>query len=260
MKASINIVDKKLAHLLILGGTADGRKISERLHKQGVNVTYSVAGIVRMPNVSCNIVSGGFSQFGGLENYIKDNNISAILDVTHPYAKTMSTKAVAAAKLCKIPCWRFHRPKWTQHENDHWLEFENWQSLFPALENKMSIFVTVGQLQQETLNRLAQDCKKKIVLRTAVKPKISLPNNVQWIKAIGPFNKKDEIQLMQEHSTDALISKNSGGDSTVAKLHAARDLSVPVFMLTRPILPTADKVFTSHARCEQYLLGELYVI
>ena len=53
--------------LLILGGTADGRKLAEYFHQHNVPVIYSVAGLVRQPQVDCQVVSGGFSQFGGLE-------------------------------------------------------------------------------------------------------------------------------------------------------------------------------------------------
>ena len=84
--------------LLILGGTADGRQLAEILHRQGVPLIYSVAGLVRTPKVACEVVSGGFSQFGGLVEYSQQQGITAILDVTHPYAAKMSATAVSAAK------------------------------------------------------------------------------------------------------------------------------------------------------------------
>ena len=39
------------------------------------------------------------------------------------------------------------------------------------------------------------------------------------------------------------MSKNSGGEMTVAKLHAARQLGVPVLFLQRPELPAVEREF-----------------
>ena len=106
--------------LLVLGGTADGRRLAEFFHQQGLPVIYSVAGLVRAPAVSCEVVSGGFTPLGGLLSYIKQKGVTAILDATHPYAQTMSTTAVETAKACGIPCWRFHRRAWQAQPGDHW--------------------------------------------------------------------------------------------------------------------------------------------
>lgn len=42
---------------------------------------------------------------------------------------------------------------------------------------------------------------------------------------------------MREHRIDALVTKNSGGDMTKAKLDAAVALDIPVVMVDRPPLP-----------------------
>ena len=251
-------MNRKVAtNILILGGTADGRKLASRLHQHGVSVIYSVAGLVRMPDVDCKVVSGGFSQFGGLEAYIKAQAISVILDVTHPYAQTMSTTAVNTAKALKIPCWRFHREAWQAEEGDNWQLFQQWDALNQNLIQYSSVFLTCGQLTQQQVDSLASNTQQRSMLRTAVEPKHELPNNMQWIKAIGPFSLDDELALMQKHNVDVLVSKNSGGDSTAAKLHAARKMNIPVLMLDRPELPAADREFISHEDCEAYVLSAI---
>ena len=241
--------------LLILGGTADGRQLAEILHRQGVPLIYSVAGLVRTPKVGCEVVSGGFSQFGGLEEYSQQQEITAILDATHPYAAKISATAVSAAKSCGIPCWRFYRESWQETSADSWKRFSKWKDLIAALSNENRLFLTVGQIEQEYLEQLASK-SEGVLLRTAVAPKINLPSNVEWIKAIGPFAEEDEYTLMQQYNIDALVSKNSGGDSTVAKLFAARKLKIPVYMLERPVLETADKIFNDKKCCEQYVLNQ----
>jgi precorrin-6A/cobalt-precorrin-6A reductase len=46
---------------------------------------------------------------------------------------------------------------------------------------------------------------------------------------------------------DVLVSKNSGGNATEAKLQVARERRLPVVMLRRPELPAADREFASVA-------------
>lgn len=241
--------------LLLLGGTADARKMTQALleiseaQQQPLTIVYSVAGLVRTPNLPCEVLVGGFSQFGGLANYIRDRQIDAILDVTHPFAATMSSTAVTVTGELGIPCWRFHRPTWQPQPGDQWQLFDDWQALIPALAGKQSVLLTAGQLTQDVMDQLITPAGRgqRLILRTAAPSRVELPGNVEWIKGIGPFQIEDERALFKQYKVDALVTKNSGGASTEAKLHAARELGVNVFMLQRPELPDADEQFSDIA-------------
>ncbi|MBX2808403.1 MAG: precorrin-6A/cobalt-precorrin-6A reductase [Cellvibrionaceae bacterium] len=242
--------------LLLLGGTADGRQLAQRLHRQHCAVIYSVAGLLRRPQLDCPVVSGGFTQFGGLEVFVKQRDISAILDVTHPYAQRMSCQARAVAHRCGLPYWRFHRPAWVPQAGDLWHSVQHWQAALPLLANKKSLLLSAGQLSQIFIDALAvyASAGQRQLLRTAAPPRAQLPATMQWCKAIGPFYYEDELALMQQHSIDMLLSKNSGGEATAAKLQAARDLAMPVIMLERPLLPTADQLFVTATACADFVL------
>ena len=241
-------------NLLLLGGTSDARRMAASLHKQGVRLIYSVAGLVRMPDLPCKVISGGFSQFAGLERYIREYDIGAILDLTHPYAQRMSNTAVAAAKQMQIPCWRFAREAWQQTEADQWAFFNDWSELLPALKHKKKVLLTAGQVEEVFLHKLlTSDPTRTIVLRTAAPPAYPMPDRVIWIKAIGPFNVAEERQLFEQYSVDALVSKNSGGNAIIAKIHAARELNTPVFMLARPHKQPADKQFLTAPECSEFV-------
>ncbi len=245
--------------LLILGGTADARKMATQLFIDGLPLIYSVAGLVRVPKVDCQIVSGGFRQRGGLVHYIRQQGITAILDATHPYASSMSQQAAQAAELCQLPYWRFNRAAWQPEPDDNWQYFSQWSSLVTDLQPYNTIFFTLGQLEQDLfteLTRLTQFTQRHLVVRTAVSPKINLLSNMQWVKAIGPFNLTEELALLKKHKVEALVTKNSGGEATVAKLAAARALNIPVFMQTRPELPTAEQSFSDLVSCQQFILAQ----
>lgn len=241
-----------MARLLLLGGTADARRLTDGLHQQGVELIYSIAGKVRTPKVDCQLVVGGFSQFGGLAPYIQQQNICAVLDMTHPYAAIMSSTAVSVCRELALPCWRFDRPAWQQQPGDQWLQLDDWCSLPQQLAGLDSVLLTAGQLSETLVFELA-DVVKQLHLRTAVQPAYALPESVNWIKAIGPFSLADEQQLFSQLQVQALVSKNSGGESTVAKLAVARDRQLPVYMLKRPAVISADQTFTDLSDCQRYV-------
>jgi precorrin-6A/cobalt-precorrin-6A reductase len=49
--------------------------------------------------------------------------------------------------------------------------------------------------------------------------------------------------LFDAFAIDAVVSKNSGGKATEAKLDVARERGLPVIMLRRPPLPDVDRTF-----------------
>ena len=70
-----------------------------------------------------------------------------------------------------------------------------------------------------------------------------LPRNAAVIAARGPFALEDEERLLRQHGIDVIVTKNSGGSATAAKLTAARNRGIPVVMVDRPP-PTGSAVPT----------------
>ena len=248
--------------ILLLGGTADARHLADRLHRQGINVIYSVAGLVRTPDVACEIVVGGFSALGGLAHYVDQKAIRMIVDVTHPYAKKMTQTAITVADKKNIIYVRFHRPAWLPQEGDVWHEVSEWHDVLEKIKHAAVVFLTAGQLTQEQIDNVhQQNINQQQILRTAVKPPVILPHSMTWIKAIGPFSYQQELTTIQQYDIDIIVSKNSGGDSTIEKLNVAREQHIPVVMLSRPHtdipLVFKESVFDDIAQCEAYVIKQV---
>lgn len=237
--------------LLVLGGTTEGRSLALALHRRELPVIYSLAGLVRETRLACKVISGGFSQHGGLDAYIEQHGIQAVLDATHPYAVHISRAAVGAARRRGIPCWRYHRPAWQAQAGDQWYRFPDWTTLIGALADKRAVFLTTGQPTADMLALLSTFPAQRQWLRTAVPPAHPLPRTMGWVQDIGPFSLENERALLERHRIDALVSKNSGGEATSAKLQAARELKIPVYLLERPTLPPATRLFHNLDDCEE---------
>ncbi|MEG4350975.1 precorrin-6A/cobalt-precorrin-6A reductase [Microcoleus sp. LAD1_D5] len=53
---------------------------------------------------------------------------------------------------------------------------------------------------------------------------------------------EDERQLLLEYQIDTIVSKNSGGGATYAKIAAAREREIPVVIVQRPQIPYVEQV------------------
>jgi precorrin-6A/cobalt-precorrin-6A reductase len=83
---------------------------------------------------------------------------------------------------------------------------------------------------------LAAEPALHFVVRGITRPE-SLPPNVTWIAGRPPFPPAAEAALLRRHAVEALFVQASGGDLTRDKLAAARELGLPVAMLTPPQEP-----------------------
>jgi precorrin-6A/cobalt-precorrin-6A reductase len=94
------------------------------------------------------------------------------------------------------------------------------------------------------------------LIRAVTTPDVaSLPPHHQLVLSRGPYRYDDELALLGEHRIDALVTKNSGGDMTRAKLDAAGALDIPVLMVARPPLPAGAKVVDSVEDAADWVTG-----
>jgi precorrin-6A/cobalt-precorrin-6A reductase len=93
------------------------------------------------------------------------------------------------------------------------------------------------------------------LVRSVDPPDPPLPHRIEVLLDRGPFTVEGERDLLRRHRIDVLVTKDSGGAMTAAKLVAARELGVPVVMIDRPAPTTAPAVETVDAAV-QWIAGK----
>jgi precorrin-6A/cobalt-precorrin-6A reductase len=228
--------------ILILGGTEEARQLANQLVSMGHEIVTSYAGRTSDPDLpQGEIRVGGFGGPRGLADYLLNNAIQRLVDATHPYSVQMAANAVEAAKYTSIPLVRLVRPPWKEPQYAFWHHVRNVQEAAAGLPKGARVLLTVGHTGLETF--LARtDCS--FVVRSIEPPERELPVHAQSLIARPPFFIGAETDLMRHEGITHLITKNSGGVQTEAKLKAAQQLRLAVVMIARPELPPAHEVPT----------------
>lgn len=221
--------------ILILGGTAEAVSFAKTLQEEtGLSVIYSLAGRTRSPNLpDCEVRQGGFGGVAGLVRYLRQKEIAAVIDATHPYAAQMAESARQAATETSLPHYKFLRPAWPEPDDALWIHASSAEDAAGKIQDNFErVFLSSGLNDIAAFSHLASIW---FLIRSIEDPETPIPlGNFSHIKARGPFNEADERALLRDHKIDAVVSKNSGGSATVAKLRAAKSLSIPVIMIDRP--------------------------
>lgn len=218
--------------ILILGGTGEARDLAGRLVALGHNVTTSLAGRTSRPMLPAGELRvGKFGGVPGLVGYLKAMRFDRLVDATHPYTGLMSSNAVAAGQQSGIPLVRFMRPAWGEPEGAAWVHVADLQDAADALPGGATVLVTTGHEGLDTILR-RDDCR--FIVRLIEAPEPALPRHARLILSRPPYTYDDERALFVRDAITHLISKNSGGEQTIAKLQAARDTGATVIMVDRP--------------------------
>ena len=233
----------KQTKLLILGGSGEAAALARALHGDArYDVTLSLAGRTREPvKLPGTIRTGGFGGAEGLARTLTDEKFDAVIDATYPFADQIKANAIEAARVAGVPLLAIRRLPWRPVEGDNWILVKDIEGAAVALgETAKRVFLTTGR---DELRPFVKASQHFYLLRSVETPAADeLPAQVELITARGPFRLEDELALLKQHAIDIVVTKNSGGEATYAKLEAARTLGLPVIMVRRPSLPEAPSV------------------
>ncbi|GAA4298394.1 cobalt-precorrin-6A reductase [Mycobacterium paraffinicum] len=237
--------------VLLLGGTAEGRALAKALHSR-IDIVSSLAGRVPDPALPVGPVRvGGFGGVDGLRRWLLDERIGAVIDATHPFAATMTAHAAQACAELQIPHLVLARPAWDPGDAIV-VESDTKAAEAVARHDFSRVFLTTGR----SGTRAFAGSDSWFLIRAVTEPDpAALPRRHQLVLSRGPYRYDGELALMREHRIDALVTKNSGGQMTRAKLDAAAALGIPVVMVARPPLPAGVAAVGSVEQAAQWVTG-----
>jgi len=223
--------------VLILGGTAEARALAAELERTGAPAISSLAGRVADPVRPVGQVRiGGFGGVDGLAGYLRSTGVRAVVDATHPFAARISASAARACAAEGVPLLRLARPGWSTHPlADTWRWVDGYPEAVAAAEEAGNrVFLTTGRTTLSAFRSI----RAAFVLVRVVEPVAGpLPAGWSVITSRGPYTVDGERTLLREHRIDVLVTKDSGGTMTEAKLTAADELGVRVVVVRRPDAP-----------------------
>ena len=232
-----------MIRLLILGGTGDAAELSAKVANiPGIEAIASLAGRTREPILPAgNIRVGGFGGAAGLAEYLRQMQIDVLIDATHPFASQISENAAVAAREVGIPHLMLIRRPWEKVAGDRWIEVDSTSAAADVLQNQAKrVFLTVGRQELAAFAHLQDIWFLMRVIDPPGADALVPPGVILCDR--GPFTLTQEREILIQHHIDTIISKNSGGNATYAKIIAARELGVQVVMVKRPPVPPGEQV------------------
>ncbi|MCA4730351.1 cobalt-precorrin-6A reductase [Mycobacterium avium] len=238
-----------MMRLLLLGGTGEARALAKALHPR-IDIISSLAGRVPDPALPVGPVRiGGFGGVDGLRRWLRDEHIDAVVDATHPFASTMTAHAAQACAELGLPHLVLARPAWDPGAATV-VDSDTRAAETVAEQGYSRVFLTTGRSGA----RAFKDSDAWFLIRAVTEPDATtLPRRHRVVLSRGPYRYDDELALLGEHRIDALVTKNSGGQMTRAKLDAAAALDIPVVMVARPALPASVSAVGSVAEAAEWV-------
>jgi len=221
-------------NLLILGGTTEATVFAKAAAAVCHNGIVSFAGRVnRIKRQPLPQRVGGFGGVSGLVHFMQTTNVTHVIDATHPFAAQMSRNAVIACAQAHVPLMALTRPPWVARTGDNWTHVPDIQGAVGALDlAACRVMLAVGRIQ---LQNFVPNHQHFYLLRLVDPPVIAPPfPRCHVVVSRGPFTAENDLNLMQKHRINLLVSKNAGGSGAYAKITAARRLDLPVIMIERP--------------------------
>lgn len=233
--------------VLLLGGTTEARELAAVLDAHDdVSVTTSLAGRVADPGrVAGQVRFGGFGGATELARWIEEHEVAVVVDATHPFAAAISRNAAEACAAAGVPLVALRRPGWTAGPGDDWHDAADLADAAGQVADLAARRTAVGS---ERLRVLLATGRQEVaafagvdgawfLIRAIEGPDGPLPRHHELLLTRGPYVLEGERRLLADHAIDLVVTKDSGGDATRAKLDAARERGIPVLVVRRPPAP-----------------------
>ena len=227
--------------ILILGGTAEAARLAHELTGRGFDVTTSLAGRTRAPHpVSGKTRIGGFGGPQGLADYLQENRIALLIDMTHPFATNISRNARKASSISGVKLMAWQRPKWEQMDDDQWQIVASISDAISIIPPHARVLLALGS---QHIAPFASRYDVHLLVRMIDPPASPLPLPDHHLLLAKPGSVEEEFTTLRDHAITHIVCRNSGGKASYTKIAAARLLGLPVIIIEQAPKASATTSF-----------------
>ena len=229
--------------ILLMAGTEDGRYLAGELHAAGAEMLITVTTEYGRSLFE----RGGLGKMCRCEKLdlrslvllIREKQMAAIVDATHPYAERASQTAIAAARETGILYVRYERAETALPDSPLILRAaDHEEAIRLCKEMGHRILLTIGSSRIERFARIEG---KEVFVRI-----LPMPENVRRcieagvspshvVAMQGPFSKEFNAAMLRELKVDTMVTKDSGEvGGALEKVEAAIENGVKIIVIERP--------------------------
>ncbi|SER16688.1 precorrin-6A/cobalt-precorrin-6A reductase [Faunimonas pinastri] len=225
-----------MARILLLGGTAEAAEIAARLAGDNrLDTVTSLAGLTQLPTpVAGRTRRGGFGGPDGLAATLTNDRYDALIDATHPFAARIAAHAAEAAERAGVPRLKLVRPPFQRLTGDTIHDASSIGDAVALLPSGARVFVAAGRREAAAF---AARPDLWCLVRMIEAPAFGEPLPPGELVLGRPASDwREEAELLRKHRVEWIVSKDSGGRAG-AKIVAARNLGLPIVLVSRPKAP-----------------------
>lgn len=229
--------------ILLLGGTCETAPVAGALAKAGYRVLVSTATAVPLsvgshPRI---VHRCGRLDESEMTALVRERDIRAIVDVTHPYASEVRKTAARVAAECAIPYFGYLRPRAVDGAEGIRVAPDHAEAARVACEAGKPILLTIGSTHVGPYAAAARRSGIPLVARVlgeaaaiAACREAGVPEE-RIVTGRGPFSAEETRALIRRFGVGVLVTKDSGDAGGVReKLAAARLEGCAVVVVERP--------------------------
>ncbi|MBC8589446.1 precorrin-6A reductase [Paratissierella segnis] len=220
----------------IIGGTSEARELVDRL-KNKVNYIITIATEGGREFLDSENVYVGRLNKEEMLQFAAQRDITAIVDLSHPYAKIVSKNAKEISEELGIEYLRFVRSK-SKHGNDV-ISLNSYEECYDYLQEiEGTVFFTTGSKNIGDFEKIKgsnrfiyrilpayesiMECRKFDIKMEDI------------VALLGPFSLEFNKIMFHEYDADYVIMKDSGAKGgTLEKINACKELGIRTVIIDR---------------------------
>lgn len=240
--------------VLVMAGAREAHEIAVGLMKDNQNTIVYLPEPERMFDpfpVPTRV--GGLHRQTDFQTWVEDQNVGVIIDASHAFDTALSDVSHSVAAALSLPYLRVLRPPWQAQKADDWHQVTSVSEAARSCPDASIAFSNTGW---PSIDDYADFTGHSLYLRQTHRPRTASPYEfMHLIEGSPPFSIAEEVALFKQLNVTHLICRNTGGQASQSKLLAARDLGLPVFMISRPPLDKTIPVVETAAAALEWKAG-----